>query len=153
MKQSLVKTWRPRFDEVVKEVGYELLDVEFVHEQGDNILRFFIYHPDGITVDDCEAVSNVLSLKLDEWDPIDQHYLLEVSSPDLSRPLKTDRQLEINFGKKVEIGFYKKENGSKQLVATLINFDDEAIVVNDKENERRLLREDISQIRPYIAFN
>lgn len=153
MKQSLIKTWRPRFDEAVKEAGYELLDVEFVHEQEDKILRFFIYHPDGITIDDCEAVSNVLSPKLDEWDPIDQHYLLEVSSPDLSRPLKTNRQLEIYCGEKVEIGFYKKENGSKQLVATLVDFDDEAIVVNDNENERRLLRADISTIRPYVAFN
>lgn len=111
MKQSMVKTWRPRFDEVVQEAGYELLDVEFVHEQDDAILRFFIYHPDGITVDDCEIVSNALSPKLDEWDPIDQHYLLEVSSPDLSRPLKTDRQLELHIGEEVEIGLYKRKTG------------------------------------------
>lgn len=152
MNQEMLRTWKPRFAEVVEEAGFELLDVEFVREQGDSILRFYIYHPNGITVDDCEIVSKALSPKLDEWDPIDQRYLLEVSSPDLSRPLTTDRQLELNLGKEVEVGLYQKRDGNKQWVATLVSFDDETFTLEINGQEQKWERKDIAKVRPHITF-
>ncbi len=152
MNKRMLNEWRPRFAEVIAQAGYEMLDVEFVHEGADAVLRFFIYSDQGITIDDCEVVSNMLSPKLDEWDPIDQHYLLEVSSPDLSRPLMTDRQLELHLGDRLEITLYQKKNGTKHLVGVLSGFDDQVITFDFGHETESLARESIAQIKPYLEF-
>lgn len=152
MNQRELTVLRPRFAEVIEHEGYEMLDVEFVHEDGEAVLRFYIYHPDGITAEDCEQVSNALSPRLDEWDPIDTHYLLEVSSPDLSRPLVTDRQLELSIGERLEVSLYQKIKGTKHFEATLLGFDDEFVELEMGHDVCRLARKDIAQLRVALDF-
>ena len=72
----------------------DLIDLEFVKENGSNFLRFFIGKPQGISIDDCQKVSEIVGDILDELDPIEESYYLEISSPGLDRPLKTDKDLK-----------------------------------------------------------
>ena len=76
---------------ILKELQFELYDVEFVKEAGTFYLRAFIDKEDGITINDCEAVSRRLSDLLDQKDFIPDAYILEVSSPGLGRQLKKDK--------------------------------------------------------------
>ena len=76
---------------LMNENNFELVDVEYVKEGGNNFLRAYIDKDGGITVDDCELVSRALSDLLDEHDFIPDAYILEVSSPGLGRQLKKEK--------------------------------------------------------------
>ncbi len=77
----------------------ELVELVVSGSHRRQIVRIFVDHPDGITVDECAALSRDIADILDTCDPIDGTYLLEVSSPGLTRPLKTDRDFERVVGK------------------------------------------------------
>ena len=78
---------------IVDEKGFELVDVEYVKEGSNWYLRAYVDKEGGITINDLESVSRILSDKLDEEDFISDAYILEVSSPGLGRPLKKDKDL------------------------------------------------------------
>ncbi|WP_282926106.1 ribosome maturation factor RimP [Helcococcus kunzii] len=152
MVNDLINKLKNEFEHDINELGYELVDIEFKTESGENFLRFFIYNEEGITIEDCEKVSKFLDVKLDELDPINKQYYLEVSSPDLNRPLKTDDDLRRNLGTIVEVGLYKKINGSKNYQGELISYDDDSITLEIDEEEVKLERKDISIIKVAIIF-
>lgn len=152
MVNDLINKLKNDFEHDINELGYELVDIEFKTESGENFLRFFIYNEEGITIEDCEKVSRFLDVKLDELDPINKQYYLEVSSPDLNRPLKTDDDLRRNLGTIVEVGLYKKINGSKNYQGELISYDDDSITLEIDEEEVKLERKDISIIKVAIIF-
>ena len=83
---------------IVTELGFELVDVEYVKEGGTWYLRAYIDKPGGIAVDDCEAVSRRFSDILDEKDYIADSYVFEVSSPGLGRPLKKEKDFKRSLG-------------------------------------------------------
>lgn len=72
---------------IVQGLGLELWDVRFLKESAQWYLRVFIDRPEGVTIEDCEAVSRAIDGPLDELDPVDQSYCLEVCSPGLEREL------------------------------------------------------------------
>lgn len=150
MNKKQLNELKNNFRDDLLDLGYELVDIDFVNEMGMDFLRFFIYKDEGITSEDTAIASRYISEKLDELDPIDSQYYLDVSSPDLSRPLKTDRDLERNIGEKVEIGFFKKINGSKSCTGVLEKFDNEYIFINVDEETRKFERSVISQIKPSV---
>ncbi|MBR0085843.1 MAG: ribosome maturation factor RimP, partial [Lachnospiraceae bacterium] len=76
---------------IIEEKHFELVDVEWVKEGSNRILRVYIDKPGGITVDDCELVSREFNEILDREDYISENYVFEVSSPGLTRPLKKDK--------------------------------------------------------------
>lgn len=152
MSKKLLEDLKEKLEPSINELGYELVDIEFVTEMGERYLRFYIYHPDGIHVDDCETVSNMLDIKLDELDLISSSYYLEVSSPDLSRPLKTDRDLERNLGQILDFNLYRKVDNKKEYQAVLKDFDDEKIVLDQDGKIIELDRKDISKISIAIIF-
>ena len=80
---------------VVESRGFELVDVEYVKEAGTWYLRAYIDKEGGVDINDCEYVSRTLEAKLDEADPIEQAYILEVSSPGIDRPLKKESDFTI----------------------------------------------------------
>ena len=98
-RKSIVSIVREHCEPIVEELGYDLVDLEYVKENGNNFLRFYIGKPEGISIDDCQKVSELVGEKLDEIDPIKESYYLEVSSPGLDRPLKTDKDLKGILGK------------------------------------------------------
>ncbi|RAK11127.1 ribosome maturation factor RimP [Halanaerobium saccharolyticum] len=113
-----------------------LIDVEFLKEGSDWVLRIFLENKDGdLTIEECETVSRALSIILDEEDPIDKSYILEVSSPGLERPLKTEEDFERFKGELIEVKTFKKINGQKKFVGILKNFEKEKIILNLKNEE------------------
>ena len=72
---------------IVEANNFELVDVEYVKEAGTWYLRVYIDKEGGIFINDCELVSRALSEILDKDDPIEDAYILEVSSPGLGRPI------------------------------------------------------------------
>lgn len=138
---------------IIEENNFELVDVEYVKEGSDFYLRVFADKDGGINIDDCVLISRALEAKLDEADKIKDAYILEVSSPGLTRPLKKDKDFKRSIGKLVEIKLYKQHNGSKEFCGVLESFDDTTItIMNDDDNheEITLNRNDISMIR--LAF-
>jgi len=80
--------------DLVESMGYALVDAEEVRRRSGRVLRFFIDHPKGIGIDDCERVSRELGYLLDEEAEFDDGYVLEVSSPGLDRELRRPREFE-----------------------------------------------------------
>src|SRR5690554_4767223 len=73
---------------ILQNEAFELVDIEFKKEGPHRYLRVYIDKPEGITLDDCQKISEQLSKELDKADPIEENYFLEISSPGLDRPLK-----------------------------------------------------------------
>ncbi len=151
--KEIVKIVNKIVEQILEDKEFELVDVEFVKEGPNNFLRIYIDKPGGITIDDCQIVSELINNKLDEIDPIEQSYFLEVSSPGLDRPLKTDKDLKRNLGKDVELKFYQSVKGKKKLVGELISFNEETIkILDDEIGEIDILRTNIAKINLAIKF-
>lgn len=135
---------------IIEEGGYSLWDVEYVKEGPDFILRVYADKEGGIGIDDCVAISRKLSDKLDEADMIEEAYILEVSSPGLTRPLKKDKDFERSIGRLVDVKLYGAVNGMKELEGELKAFDEGSVTVTIDEEEIKLERSNISGIR--LAF-
>ena len=131
-----------RVEELIKDeienIGYSLYDVEYAKEGPNYYLRIFIDSEKGIDLNDCEKVSNEINEKLDEADYIKEQYYLEVSSPGVERILRKDRHLEQNTGKQVEAKLFKKdENGSKNYIGELKEFNEQTVTIDEVIIERK----------------
>ena len=118
--------------------GYELYNTEFVKEGRDWFLRVYIDKTSGdggIGTDDCEKVSRFLSEKLDEEDPIDQNYYLEVSSPGMDRVLLKREHYEKVLGKEIEIKLYRGIDGTKHIQGILQAVTDQTVSVTDHQGK------------------
>ncbi|HLR35761.1 MAG TPA: ribosome maturation factor RimP [Tissierellales bacterium] len=134
-------------------LGYELVDLEFVKEHSEYFLRIYIDKPGGVNLDDCQKMSEIVSEKLDEVDIIEVSYYLEVSSPGLDRPLKTDKDLNRNIGRDVDISLYSNLNGKKKYSGELIGFNEEYVEIRDDQGiETQLPKEIISLIKLAVKF-
>lgn len=138
-------------EDIIAETSIELVDVEYVRER-DWYLRVFLDKSGGIDLDDCQLVSEKLSIFLDEHDPIKENYLLEVSSPGLDRVLKKDRDLVRYKGREVDVQLFKPVNGSKQYTGTLGDFTETTIEIMHAETSLMFERKDIAQIRLHLDF-
>ncbi len=114
----------------------EIYDVEYVKEGSDWYLRCYIDKEEGVSIDDCEAVSRMLSDRLDEEDFIDDAYILEVSSPGLGRQLKKDKHLAKSLLKEVDLKTYKLVNGAKEFTGVLKAFDENTITIGTGSQEK-----------------
>lgn len=124
---------------IVEELNLELVDVEFVKEGQDWFLRVYVDTPEGnIDIDQCALVSEKLSDALDEDDPIEQNYFLEVSSPGAERPLKTEKDLENAVGSYVFIKTYAPIDGMKEFEGYLIQNEEKEVTVTIKIKTRKL---------------
>lgn len=139
-------------EQIIAGTALELVDVEYVREK-NWYLRVFIDKDGGVDLEDCQRVSEKLSKVLDEKDPIQDNYLLEVSSPGLDRILKKDKDFIRYAGRTVDIHFFKPYKGTKDLVAELVRKnEDGTVTVRIDEQEETLILKDISQIRLHIDF-
>lgn len=124
---------------IVEELQLELVDIEFEKEGQDWFLRVYVDTPEGnIDIDQCALVSEKLSDALDESDPIEQNYFLEVSSPGAERPLKTEQDLENAVGSYVFIKTYAPIDGMKEFEGYLIQNEEEQVTVTIKIKTRKL---------------
>jgi len=137
---------------IVDSMSFELVDVEYIKEGAHWFLRVYIDKPGGITIDDCQAVSEQLSDELDKNDPIKQSYILEVSSPG-ERPLKKERDFERYKGQVVEVKLYQPINGRKLFEGELIGLIDNKVQIkNDKGETLSFDRNDTAVVRRIIKI-
>lgn len=152
-KQSKESMLEELIAPVVEAEGYECVDVTFEKAGKDWALTTYIDGPNGIGLDDCEAVSRKLSDLMDEKDPIEQSYLLEVSSPGIDRPLKKEKDFVRNMDKRVVVSFYAPVNGSKQLSGILKGYDGVTLTLQlDSEEMMELEMSAVSKVAPEIEF-
>lgn len=116
------------------------------------MLTLYIDHPDGVSLDDCELVSNAVDPVLDAADPIEQAYYLSVSSLGIDRPLKTDKDYKRNIGKVMDVKLYAPLNGKKEFSGTLTAFDEETYTIELKSGSETIERKKTALIRPHIDF-
>jgi len=127
---------------IIREKELELVDIEFIKEGRDRFLRVYIDHRDGITLDDCQALSEYLSERLDEVDPIEEAYYLEVSSAGLDRELKKDSDFEKFKGRMVEAYLYQAVDGKKMIEGELLGLIKNVVAIKISEQETLELSKD-----------
>ena len=133
--------------EKIEKIGYELYDVLFVKEGPNKILRIVIDSPKGISLEDCEKVNNEIKETIDEANPIEDQYFLEISSPGIERLLRKDWLLKKFKGEKVNIKLFKKdENGKKEYTGILGDITENTLDVDIGENVK-IDRKVISQVK------
>ena len=137
---------------IMEELGFELVDVEYVKEGSTWYLRTYIDKPGGISIDDCEVVSRRLSDILDEKDYIDEAYIMEVSSPGLGRPLKKEKDFKRSLGEEVEIRTYRMVNKQKEFTGILTAYDETTVTIELEDGTLKTFEKgDIALIR--LAFD
>ena len=123
----------------VEAVGYELVDVEWKHEQLGWVCRVFIDGPGGIGHADCERISRELSALLDVHDAIPHNYHLEVSSPGLDRPLRTAQHFRRFVGQTARVRLKVGVDGRRNFSGKIVDVDDENRVSIEVDGKRFLL--------------
>ena len=120
---------------VVEALGYECWGVEFISQGLHSVLRVYIDRPEGILIDDCEAVSRQVSGILDVEDPISGEYTLEVSSPGMDRPLFTLEQFAKHAGEQVKIRLRSPYEGRRNYQGILRGVEEQDVVVLVDDHE------------------
>jgi ribosome maturation factor RimP len=137
---------------VVAGLGYQLWELEYHPRSGGGLLRLYIDSPDdsaerGITLDDCERVSHVVSDTLDAADPIPSHYTLEVSSPGLERVLRTREHFERFAGERVRLEMMQPIEGRKRFAGRLLGVGERDITLELESGRISLPIDDIHRAR------
>lgn len=123
------------FEPVVESMGYELVGIEYHSSEHHGVLRIYIDHDDGITVDDCAKVSRQISAVIDVEDPIEMAFDLEVSSPGVNRPLFKFSDYQKYTGSLAKIKLAVALNGRKNFNGMLQGVDENQQVIVDVDNE------------------
>lgn len=136
----------------LNEQGFELVDIEYVKEGSSWFLRVYVDKEGGIDIDDCVMISEQLSAKLDETDPIPTVYFLEVSSPGAERPLKKPEDVTKAVGKNVYVTTYGPVNGMKEFEGKLLSFDGSELVIEAGKKQHAVPYDKIASARLAILF-
>lgn len=136
----------------LEENGFELVDIEYVKEGSSWFLRIFVDKEGGIDIEDCGRISEYASQKLDETDPIEDAYFLEVSSPGAERPLKKPQDVAKSVGKHVFVTTYEPIGRLKEFEGELVSFDGETMVVQVGGKDRAIPYNKVASARLAIVF-
>lgn len=153
MRKNLIGQVEQISEELCKDLGFELVDVEYVKEAGENFLRIYLDTEQGISIDECEVFSRAISKELDKKDFIEEQYFLEVSSPGIDRVLKKDKDFIKYQGRDVDVKLYASMDGLKQFEAILLGLNDDGKINLEVDGKDRAFdRKDIAQIRLAVKF-
>ena len=130
---------------VAQRNGCTVWDVEFIKEAGERFLRVYIDSDNGVDITQCEAVSRELDPMLDEADPIEGSYNLEVSSPGVERTLTRPEHFEMMKGQKVTARCFTAINGNRIFTGTLLEADGEKITIETEAGIVELPRKAVSK--------
>ena len=138
---------------ITDELGYYLWDVCYEKEGALWYLRVFIDQDEGISINDCERATAPISKLLDEKDPVDQSYILEVGSAGLERELVKEEHFEVCRGDEVRIRFIRETDGEEEITAVLAGADKEGVsVVCEDGSEKKYPLADIAFVKLYMDF-
>ena len=136
----------------VDELGYDLWDVEYVKEGARWFLRITIDSENGVDIDDCEKVHRAIDPLLDEADPIENSYYLEVSSPGIERELRTEAHLLASLGEKVEVRLYAPIDGAKTFVGVLEAYENGKLSITTPEGVLTLDMPAVAKVKTVFDF-
>jgi len=137
-----------RFTEVLVDIGVECLGVEFLPSHGQSTLRVYLdVEGREVNVDDCEAASRELSAMLDVEDPIPGHYVLEVSSPGIDRPVFTAAQFARLMGGEVKVLLKAPIDGRRRLRGKVVSVDGERIVLEGEAGRHEFVHDAVESAR------
>ncbi|PIE91422.1 MAG: ribosome maturation factor RimP [Acidobacteria bacterium] len=156
MISSKTQELEVKLEKILLEEHVELVCLEFKKQGKSWLLRVFIDTPDGVTLDDCERVSRRISDYLDEADPIEQAFSLEVSSPGIDRPLVKPKHFERFTGERIQIKLYRATNGKKAITGKLVEFQGDQLTIMD-ESDKQIHNLELGQIskatlKPILTF-
>ena len=135
------------------ELGYILWDVEYVKEGSEWFLRITIDSEEGIYIEDCERVHRTIDPILDEADPIESSYRLEVSSPGIERELRTEAHILSCIGWEVSAHLYAAHNGQKQYKGTILSYEGGVLTLDVMGEEVRLDKKNIGKLQTVYDFD
>lgn len=151
--KNVAETVREGIAPIAAELGLAIWDVEFVKEGARRILRVTIDSEQGITIDDCERMHRAIDPVLDELDPIDTAYDLEVSSPGIERDLRTDAHIDASVGEEVELRLFAPLDGKKSFGGILMGRDGSGAVLLECDGEVKAFpRDAVAKLRTVYAF-
>ena len=139
---------------VIAERGCTLWDVEYVKEAGTWYLRVLLDKEGGVDILDCEAVSRRLSDLLDEADPIEGSYTLEVGSAGAERALKRPGDFQRYLGSAVLVKLYRNQDGRKEFPGVLAGYDEDTgdVTITVGKHEMTFAKKDIALVRLRVEF-
>ncbi|MBE6640562.1 MAG: ribosome maturation factor RimP [Ruminococcaceae bacterium] len=137
---------------VAEELGLYIWDVEFAKRGPDYYLTVTIDSDEGIDIEDCEKMHRAIDPVLDEADPIEKAYMLEVSSPGIERDLKKDEHFEWALEETVELKLFAAVNGTKTVKGRLAAFDSASVTVAQASGDTVIERKNISKAKTVFDF-
>lgn len=138
---------------IIEDMGYEVVDIEYKKVYNEMNLTFFIHKAGGITLVDCERVNDALDEPLETHDITNgESYILNISSPGLDRPIRTDKDLKRSLDTEIEVLLTEPVHRKKKYNGKLIDFDDDVVKISYNGKETALNRTNIKLIKPYIKF-
>lgn len=137
---------------IIEQEQMELVDVEYKKEGNNRFLRLFVDKEDGVDIADCERVSEKLSKKLDENDPISETYFLEVSSPGAERPLKNEQDYARAVGRHVNVRTYAPVDGHKEFEGPLREYNGTHLVVEMAGKRHEIPLQQVAKARLAVTF-
>lgn len=149
-KPNVAATVSALIEKTVEEAGCRLWDVEYVKVGAEYHLIITIDNDEGITIEDCERVHRAIDPILDEADPIESSYRLEVSSPGIERDLRTDAHILASIGEVVEAKLFAPDeaDGVKSYLGVLTAYEEGVLtLVLQNDSEKKLLRSAVSRLR------
>lgn len=146
MKKNIRETVRELILPTVTELGYDIWDITYAKIGADYHLEITIDKEDGINIDDCEKVHRAIDPILDEKDPIEGFYYLEVSSPGVERELRTEEHISRSIGQKVEAKLFTAKDGKRVIVGVLSAFEDGKITISEDTGDIILTQSEISKL-------
>lgn len=138
---------------IAESFGLEVIEVLYEKKYDGMNLTIVIDKDGGVTINDCETLHRAIDAPLDELDPIDCAYTLNVSSPGIDRPLKTERDYKRNLNKKISVKLYKAVNSKKSFVGILTAYDDETFTITTEKGQTiTFVKKDTAHVEPVIEF-
>ena len=151
-KTSIYQSVADLIEPTLRGSNIELVDVEYKKTGKIWVLRVFIDKNQGVTVHDCQELSREIEDLIEIHELIDDHYVLEVSSPGLDRPLKKAADFLRNKGKRIQIKTYSPINNKKENAGTVIDFVNGTLFLEDKKDILKISLTEIAQAKLIIKF-
>lgn len=146
MKKSIRETVREAVEPTITGLGYDIWDITYSKIGADYHLEITIDSEAGINIEDCEKVHRAIDPILDEVDPIEGFYYLDVSSPGVERELRTEEHIRRSVGERVRAKLFVAKEGKKTVTGTLSAFEGGKMTITEGEGEIILTQSEISKL-------
>ena len=146
MKKSIRETVREAVEPTITGLGYDIWDITYSKIGADYHLEITIDCEAGINIEDCEKVHRAIDPILDECDPIEGFYYLDVSSPGIERELRTEEHIRRSVGQKVRAKLFAAKDGKRTVLGILSSFEEGKITITEGECNIILTQSEISKL-------